>query len=190
MTDATPELLKETSVFSSDRIYRYWLHRTHTLGIVKPCLWIMLNPSIADESSDDRTTTCCARLGARWGFTHHCAVNLFAVVGTNPITIQRSSDPVGPDNDRFIELACNSTLKCRGTIVLAWGNGGTYMQRDQEVLRLLARLETPLYCLGVTKHGQPRFPRAISRGAHLLRWRNDWQVAADSGSPEKPCPPR
>ena len=62
----------------------------------------------------------------------------------------RADDPVGPNNDRhLVNLAHGADV-----IVAAWGNDGTYRERDRFVRELLPRL----HCLALTKAGQPSHP--------------------------------
>ncbi len=58
--------MKKDALISSCRKYRYHLERHW--GDAKPCLFIMLNPSTADERKDDRTIKRCIRLPAKLCF--------------------------------------------------------------------------------------------------------------------------
>lgn len=53
-------------------------------------------------------------------------------------------------------------------IVLAWGNHGAHLSRDQEVLSLLEGHD--LYCLGLTKSGQPKHPVRLTYDTPLQRF--------------------
>lgn len=137
--------------------YRYVLRRG---GSAEPlALWVMLNPSTADETNDDptirRVIAFTARFAERagvvpWrrGFT---VVNLFARRATDPRVLTGSFDDIGPENDRAIaEEAEKASL-----IVCAWGANKTF-GRVARVLEILG--PGPKWCLGTTKSGAPRHP--------------------------------
>lgn len=160
-----PNLEQRPAYFSRDRLHRYWLMRALTKfgSEYCPLLWIMLNPSIANERRDDPTTRLTMNLGRRWGHSHHMAVNLFALVDTYPEGILRSSDPVGYLNDHVITRAVKHVMEHGGGVMVAWGTHGHIMDRQNVVLNLLDSLGAEPYCLGTTKDGYPKFPRAIKR---------------------------
>lgn len=154
----------QAAVFSPDGIYRYWLRRlllTLSCFDCRPCVWIMLNPSRATATRDDATTRICMNYAHRWGFSDHVAVNLFALIDTYPSGLIKAADPIGPDNDEAILHAVEFARRQDGIVVAAWGAHGDLFHRGRAVLRMLA--ETPVYTLGLTRGGQPRFPRAVSR---------------------------
>jgi hypothetical protein len=68
--------------------------------------------------------------------------------------MKRESDPIGPDNDRYILETVRETEK----IICAWGAQGGHMNRDVEVLKMLKFNKVDLHCLGTTKKGQPKHP--------------------------------
>lgn len=144
--------------FSDCGLYRWTLRRDFTTGRNKVA-FIMLNPSTADAHIDDPTTRRAVYF-ARHVFNcgNYLAVNLFALRSTDPKALKTAADPVGEFvdgvlvNDQYILAAA----AWADTIVIAWGNGGSYMDRDQRVLELLAGRD--LWCLGLNKNGTPRFP--------------------------------
>ena len=141
--------MDRTATFSHCRRYRYSLWRTWD-GELPSILFFGLNPSTADELVDDATTRKCIGYAGRWGFGQLCIVNLFAAVARDPRKLREMDDPIGPQNDAWLQLACR-----RYKITLAaWGNGGEYLDRSSEVLRFTR----PLYCLGKTMRGNPIHP--------------------------------
>ena len=107
----------DTAVFSEDRCYRYLLRR-RVGESSRRVLFIMLNPSKADEKRNDATIRRCVGFARSWGFGILEVVNLFALMSTNPEALLKAKDPVGPDNDAAIRAA----LEVADTVVLAWGN--------------------------------------------------------------------
>lgn len=142
------------AVFSQDRKYRYALWRKWE-AITTYALFIGLNPSTADEHEDDPTIRRCKRFAKDWGFGAVCMVNLFALRATDPWKMLAHNNPVGPENDMWIQKLSHDA----GVIVCAWGAHGGYMQRNKQVLEMLGGYE--LMCLGFTKSGKPRHPLYI-----------------------------
>ena len=149
------------AILSEDRRYRYALWRKWEQQEKRYVLFIGLNPSTADEEEDDNTIRRCKRFAADWGYGAVCMANLFAGRATEPKEMMKLSDPVGYENNSWLlDLARGADL-----IVCAWGNDGTYMQRDNEVLTLLS--EYKLMCLVKNKSGTPKHPLYVKADAKL-----------------------
>jgi hypothetical protein len=135
--------------------YRYLLGREWepSKGRV---VFVMLNPSIADEEQDDPTLRKCVEFAKAWGFGSLEVVNLFAYRATKPEELYDVKDPVGPENDRYVLQAINRASK----IIVAWGKDGSLRNRDQKVLWLIPD-DISLYCLGQTKDRDPRHPGRV-----------------------------
>jgi hypothetical protein len=147
-------------VFSEDRKYRYLLtHRWEPELLERPCMWIALNPSVADESGLDNTLTRIRSFSRAAGFNAFYMLNLFALVSTDRNVLKRHPNPVGSDNDDHIRRSAAQIP----AIFVAWGNHGHYQHRDQEVIQLLAQLgRRDLRCFGINKDGSPRHPLHLS----------------------------
>src|ERR1700740_2426194 len=142
-----------TCTFSPDRTYRYLLiHRWNGLFPEKPCVWIGLNPSVADEIKLDNTLRRITTFSAAGGFNCFYMVNLFALVSTDPKAIKDHPAPIGPENDEHILAA----LKMVPSVFVAWGAHGKYLGRDRQVLDLMGPRE--IYCLAKTADGCPQHP--------------------------------
>jgi hypothetical protein len=141
--------VKTWAEFSPCRTWRYLLGRQWDESL-PTIVFVGLNPSTADETQDDPTIRRCIAFAKSWGYGTLLMVNLFAFRATDPREMMAASDPVGPDNDRYLRN-CNDM----GTLVVAaWGATGGFKNRDREVVQLLERLG----CLGTTKAGYPRHP--------------------------------
>jgi hypothetical protein len=140
-------------IFSPDRRYRYTLWRNACLSGTGYCAFIGLNPSTADETTDDPTIRRCTRFARDWGYRYLLMTNLFGFRATRPVDMFREIDPVGPENDEILAGLLNDP-ECLA-IIAAWGVHGTHRDRDQWALRLFG---SNLGCLGTTKEGQPRHP--------------------------------
>ncbi len=146
--------------FSADRIYRYLLaHRWDHTRPQKACLWIGLNPSLADEYQLDRTLQRIRGFSAAAGFNTFFMANLFALVSPDRRLLRQHPDPIGPENDRYLLCAAARV----STIFAAWGSDGKFLGRDRKVLRLFRGRQ--LSCLGITKDGLPRHPLYLAATA-------------------------
>lgn len=150
-----PEL--NGAVFSPCRRYRYRLWRTWEPA-KPPVTFVMLNPSTADEVSNDPTVERCQRRAVAMGYGGLRVANIFALRSTDPGALYAEPDPVGPDNDAaIIEQAQES-----GLVVCAWGTHGNLQQRGAAVLDLLrAHAVVPCH-LGRNADGSPKHPLYVS----------------------------
>ncbi|MBA2677536.1 MAG: DUF1643 domain-containing protein [Ktedonobacteraceae bacterium] len=122
--------------------------------------FLMLNPSIADVATNDPTLRRCIGFAQTWGFGSLEAVNLFAYRAVSPQVLRGVADPVGLENDHYL-LQAAARSAC---IVVAWGDGGQYHNRDRAVTALLLTHSYDLSCLGYTQSGCPRHPLYIRKG--------------------------
>jgi len=140
--------MKTRAELSSCQSYRYALWREWS---EKPLvLFVMLNPSTADDMQDDPTIRRCIAFAKQWGHGGLIVANLFAWRSPYPAHLRNAGDPIGPDNDAWLEKLANQS----SSVIGAWGNHGSYMQRGQKVAALFPHMQ----CLGITKQGQPRHP--------------------------------
>lgn len=139
--------------------YRYLLWRAWNPKLPR-LLWILLNPSIADECVDDPTLRRILGFSQSFGFGGIEVVNLFALRSSDPRVLTMMVDPVGPENDSYIRESVGRTEK----IVAAWGSFGRLYRRDH---RILAQIDRPIYCLGITRDGDPRHPLYLRRDTPL-----------------------
>lgn len=113
-------------------------------------MFIGLNPSTADETTDDPTIRRCIGFAKRWGYGGIWMTNLFALRATDPKVMLAHPEPVGPENDeRLLHWYSRSNL-----VIAAWGQHGKHRGRARQILKKLR----DLYCLGRTRDGHPRHP--------------------------------
>jgi hypothetical protein len=113
--------------------------------------FIGLNPSTADASSDDPTIRRCIRFARDWGYGSLWMVNLFAFRATQPIRLLEVADPIGSENDLWLDKAVNSAQ----LVIAAWGNHGALLNRASLVRE---RFHGKLNALTVTGRGMPGHP--------------------------------
>ena len=141
--------MKRGAVFSECRRYRYALWRIWDEDM-RYAMFICLNPSTADEAKDDPTVRRCAGFTRSWGYGGLYMANLFAYRSTDYRALKGGQDPVGPETDEWLRRLAQEA----GVIVAAWGNQGSYRDRDWAVVEMFP----DLCCLALTKHGQPGHP--------------------------------
>ena len=151
-----------SAIFSEDRRYRYLLRRRVGNSTWR-VLFIMLNPSMADEERNDPTIRRCIGFGQDWGFGLLDVVNLFAMMSTDPRALLKAEDPIGPDNDAAIRAA----LEVADTVVLAWGNHALDHKERAAAVAEMAREVVRPYCLGLTLRGAPKHPLRLSKDTLL-----------------------
>jgi len=140
---------KSGAVFSDCRKFRYALWRKWNWD--RPLVMIIgLNPSTADEKTNDPTITRCISFAHSWGFGGVCMTNLFGFRATSPTELKASHDPIGKENDAWVhEMAKEAAIK-----VAAWGNHGKFLNRSVEILSSLDQL----HCIKMNKSGEPAHP--------------------------------
>lgn len=138
--------MKKQAVFSPCGHYRYalWSIWDESRPYV---LFIGLNPS---ETEDNPTIRRCSQYAQDWGYGGLCMANLFAWRTGQPEYLKCAEDPVGPENDQFLQ----KLSKGAGIVVAAWGNEGRFNQRSSRVLAMLDSVK----CLKVNKSGEPAHP--------------------------------
>lgn len=148
---------RRDAVLSDDREYRYRL--TRTWDVSKPAIaFVMLNPSTADETSDDRTIRRCIGYATEWGYGTLLVGNLFALRATDPDALRAHPEPIGPLNDVHLHEICADAEQ----VVAAWGANGELLDRGREVA---AELEFDLYALDTTQAGHPKHPLYLPASA-------------------------
>jgi hypothetical protein len=150
------------ATFSPCRTWRYALSR----GIADPHLgcneepggtvtFVGLNPSTADETTDDPTIRRCVRFARDWGFSRLKMVNLYAWRATSPWQMLeeacRGTDVVGPENDHNLSLVFGGSDR----IVAAWGVNAQARRLEQFEATFHG---WQFWALGLTKDGFPRHP--------------------------------
>lgn len=147
-----------TTHLSDDRLYRYTLWRQWTDEVdPKFAMFIGLNPSTADEKSDDATIRKCIGFAKQWGFGGLLMTNLFAWRATHPKDMKASAEPVGEENDVWLLAGSRKA----SAVIAAWGNDGSHLGRAQRVLRMCPMV----YTLRRNKDGSPGHPLYIPYSA-------------------------
>lgn len=157
------------ALFSDDRVYRWrlwrrWEPHAHEL------LMIMLNPSTADEKTNDPTVERCQVRAIEMGYGSLVVVNIFALRSTDPRALYAHRDPVGEHNDyTILDCALGAAM-----VLCAWGTHGAHMARGREVESMLRRrpnIGKKLHVLGLNADGSPKHPLYIGYAVRPARWK-------------------
>lgn len=154
------------TVFSDDRVYRYVWIKQIIPDNFRLCHFLMLNPSTADEYAPDPTIRRCMGFARQWDRGIVVVTNLFALRSTDPRGLYRTSDPIGPDNNRHI-LQCGLGAQ---HAICAWGNHGALGKRSAEVVEMLQEAGVLLAHLGLNRSGEPKHPLYLPGNSELARY--------------------
>ena len=164
--------MQRSALLSDCRQYRYTLERVWD-DRGNRVLWVMLNPSTADENIDDATIRRCIGFSQSWGLGGLVVANLFAVRSTDPRGVLLADDPVGPENDEVLRKAASECI----SIVCAWGGSlaqhHLFQARERAVCNILAGLDSGwpgkrvLCCLGTNADGTPKHPVRLASDTPL-----------------------
>lgn len=124
------------------RLWRAW-------GSGPRAVFLGLNPSTADADHDDHTLRRCMSMARAWGADGVEVVNLYAYRATHPRDLWAAADPVGPACDDWIARVAT------GPVIACWG---AFPRAAARARAVLADLQGPVLCLGVTRQGWPRHP--------------------------------
>ena len=122
----------------------------------------MLNPSTADAVVDDPTIKRVIGFSTIWGWGGFVVYNLFALRATDPQELTRHPDPIGPENDKFLDR-----IEVDRCVVAAWGSKGTHQRRDRIVSERLINRGVRLSCLGTNSDGTPKHPLYLASSTML-----------------------
>jgi hypothetical protein len=143
---------KTGATFDPTGTYRYSLWREWDANAPKVG-FIMLNPSSADAEKNDPTIRRCIGFAQVWGYGRLEVVNLFAYRATHLKDLLQATDPIGDKNDHYL----SAVMQTAELLIVAWGNWGSFNQRDQAVLQLISE-HRHVCCLSINQSGQPRHP--------------------------------
>jgi hypothetical protein len=148
--------------FSPFRKYRYSLWRGWD-PTKDPIAFIGLNPSTANEDSDDPTIRRIINFANDWGYGGVCMFNLFALVTPNPKDLLLSIDPIGR-NDEYLKWLISLKYK----VVFAWGSFPQAKERASKVLSMFDEK----WCMGLNNDGSPKHPLYLPKNTELIPYQS------------------
>jgi hypothetical protein len=160
-----------TARFSPCGLYRYALRREWNTkrGTM---VFVGLNPSTADESTDDPTIRRILGFADDWGYGSLVMLNAFAFRSTDPKALHtraaRRREVVGPDNDATIAQVFTEHRKTR--LVVGWGAHGILLERGRHVAEMARAIHGRPQCLGRTESGEPKHPLYLAASTRPIRY--------------------
>jgi hypothetical protein len=146
------------AILDKDRKYRYMLKRQWGERNDNFINFVLLNPSTANETIDDPTIKACIKFAQNLNYDGFYVTNLFALRTKSPKVLKRNRNPIGEQNNKYIKKYAHKSK----LVIVAWGNHGNLLNRDNEVLKILSRIQTP-HCLTITQSGNPKHPLYINK---------------------------
>lgn len=169
-----PKYIEQGARFDDSRAYRYHLWRRWKPG--GTVLWIMLNPSTADETRLDPTLRRCLGFTIAWAerainfawcqpFGAFEVVNLYALRSTDPAGLWAVKDPIGPENDAVIR----DRARWADLVIVGWGTNAK-PERERQVAQLLADANVTARALKLTGKGSPGHPLYVAGDTEPFVW--------------------
>lgn len=125
----------------------------------KKILFIMFNPSKANETKDDPTIRRLINFSKKFNYGGLIVGNLYTYISSNPNKIDRSQN-ISKKNIKILAKLINSVTD----VVYAWGNNTD----EPNILKQL--VDRPM-CLGKNKDGSPKHPLYLPSNSKLLKFR-------------------
>jgi hypothetical protein len=144
--------------FSNDKKHRYELSRHWDLS-KSDILFIMLNPSIANENIDDPTIKRLINFTKKFNYGGFFVANLFTYITPYSKTLDTSSG-LTKLNLKTIKNFVNKAEE----VVYAWGNS---IKEPEELKNLV---ENPK-CFGRNLNGTPKHPLYLPSNSKLIKFR-------------------
>ena len=145
--------------FSIDKKDRYSLNREWDESKNK-ILYIMLNPSLADDKNDDPTIRRLISFTKKFNYGGFLVGNIFTTITPNPKKIDRSKGISDKNFEKLLKL-----INKVDQIVYAWGN-------SIEEPQLLKELILSPKCFGKNLNGTPKHPLYLPSSSNLESYRD------------------
>ena len=156
-----------TAIISPCGKYRYLLERKISTA-PKTALFIMLNPSTADATLDDRTIKKCRGFAERINDVGLLQViNLFSYRSTDPWQLPHVEDPYGIENEKYQ----NDAIQRADIIICAWGAMNLSYAAANKMQEKLSKFPDKVFALDITKNGHPKHPLYIPYNITLKRYK-------------------
>jgi len=156
---------RSEAVYSDCETYRYSLTRVWENALPR-VMFVMLNPSKADEIANDPTVERCERRARTLGYGAFRVTNIFAFRATDPRDMRRAADPVGPENLETLR----DGVAWADHVIAAWGTHGAHRGQGPLMADMLGQSGAPIFHLGLSKAGHPKHPLYIAYAQQPMRW--------------------
>jgi hypothetical protein len=156
-----------SAVISDCGQYRYSLTRIWDDSKPK-VLFVMLNPSTADGTKDDRTIRRCKAFAESWGYGGLYVCNLFAYRATNPEELLKVNNPFGDQNIWVTRKLIDEVEM----VVCAWGNRKIINKiiTPYTEVSLLNFCKEKLHYIEMSIDGTPKHPLYLNKDLLPKKW--------------------
>ena len=127
----------------------------------KPLGIVGLNPSIV-KNGKNATVSILSQIALREGFDSLIITNLYGYITPDPKQLKAIQDPVGLENDTWIEEMASKCNK----ILCIWGNNPPL----ERIEKVLPTIKNKAYTIGLTKSGQPRHVLHTKKDVELKKY--------------------
>lgn len=156
----------QSAAFSECGKYRWMLGR-HWNSKAPRLLFIGVNPSVADKFKTDPTIRKVIEFAQLFGCGGFYVGNLHGFISPYPEVMRAAADSIGPDNDKWLRRMIDESV----VILCAWGNHGTFLDRDLVVMQMIRDAGKIARCLGVNANGTAVHPLMQPYSATLRPYR-------------------
>ena len=155
--------LEKSAIIDSTRrlvLVRKW-------NLEKSCIgFIGLNPSTANENTDDATIRRCVSFAIREGYGSMRMYNLFSPISTDPKKLFEILIRHPELNDENIEYLKQTVFNAI-PVVCCWGSLSTNPNFTTRAYWVKKNIIHPL-CFGTNKDGQPKHPLYLAKNTPLI----------------------
>lgn len=130
-------------------------------------LFVMLNPSTANDRIDDPTIRKCMNFARDWGVGAIRVVNLFDFVTPSPKALMawaKANGEIARDEGLYLDIIRDQSAGAE-TTVCGWGTWGGWF--PERVRAVYSRLDCP-WALHITKDGHPGHPLYLPKDLTLV----------------------
>lgn len=149
--------------FSEDRLYRYSLWRIWDESKLL-VMFIGLNPSTANATTDDATIRRVKSIAANLGYGGIYMCNCFSYISTNPDMLKSESLEAMMRNAQIIRRVADSCKE----IVFAWGNFDIVRKTGTD--KKLREAFPNAKALHINKNGSPKHPLYCKTETQLVNF--------------------
>ena len=162
----------ESAAHFSDPEHRVWLRRPLG-GPNGPAVFVLHNPSIANDVKNDPTANRGIGFGRSWGASDLVFVNAATGVATDADNLASMTDPIGSMADEALEVAAEFCRQRDGVLIAAWGapKGKAKTKRLMaERFAHIRALGLPLHYLRMSSGGHPEHPLYLPKTLKPTPW--------------------
>lgn len=148
-------------IVSDCQKYQYFRFYSINQDAKKPLGIVGLNPSFI-KNGKNSTVSILSQIALREGYDSLIITNLYGYITPNPKDLKTVDDPVGPENDVWIQ----DMAKACDKVLCIWGNSGSEYRID----KILPLIKNKAYTIGLTKSGRPRHVLHTKKDVKLKKY--------------------